>query len=223
MATLTSPRPTATGLGRAAILLFAAIGGLALIVTTVYATLSAQAFNTTPTAATAGTLSLIQADNGSGFTTPIDKMAPGDTVYRYVKYTNNGNLDAQDLRLSLSDSVNSVLTTDATRGLSVAVSQCSVSWTPGSGACGGTTTSLGNSTATALKSASMSLAVVPTTPAGANILAGQEIHLRFAITLPDTNETTVNGVPPANTVQGKTAALTWTLTETMRSATTVTS
>lgn len=221
---ITAPaRPTTTVLGRAAILLFAGIGGLTLVVTTVYATLSAQAFNSTPTAATAGTLSLIQADNGSGFTTPIDKMAPGDTVYRYVKYTNNGNLDAQDLRLSLSDSVNSVLTTDATRGLTVAVSQCSVAWAPATGACGGTSTSLGSSTAASLKTTSLSLAVAPTTPAGANILAGQEIHLRFAITLPDSNETTVNGVPPANTVQGKTAALTWTLTETMRTTTSISS
>lgn len=215
--------PRATNLGRAAILLAAGIGGLVLIVTTVYATLSAQAYNTTPTSTSAGTLSLIQADNGHGFTTPIDKMAPGDTVYRYVKYTNNGNLDAQDLKLSLADSVNSVLTTDATRGLSVTVTQCSVAWTPASGACGGTSTSLGTSTAVALKTTPLALAVVPTTPAGANILAGQEINLRFAITLPDTNETTVNGVPPANTVQGKTAALTWTLTEAMRNTTTTTS
>ncbi|MGI9197552.1 MAG: TasA family protein [Candidatus Nanopelagicales bacterium] len=221
MAMTASPR--ATNLGRAALLLAAGIGGLALIVTTVYATLSAQAYNATPTSTSAGTLSLIQADNGNGFTTPIDKMAPGDTVYRYVKYTNNGNLDAQDLKLSLADSVNSVLTTDATRGLSVTVTQCSVAWTPASGACGGTSTSLGTSTAVALKTTPLSLAVVPTTPAGANILAGQEINLRFAITLPDTNETTVNGVPPANTVQGKTAALTWTLTEAMRNTATTTS
>ena len=223
MAIITAPRPATSALGRAAILVFAAVGGLTLIATTVYATLSAQSFNTTPTAATAGTLSLIQADNGNGFTTPIDKMAPGDTVYRYVKYTNNGNLDAQDLKLSLSDSVNSVLTTDATRGLSITVSQCSVAWTPASGACGGTSTNLGTATAVALKSTPLSLPVVPTTPAGANLLAGQAIHLRFAITLPDTNETTVNGVLPANTVQGKTAALTWTLSETMRSTTTTTS
>ena len=223
MALMASTRPAATNLSRAAILLFAGIGGLVLVITTVYATLSAQAYNTTPTSTTAGTLSLIQADNGHGFTTPIDKMAPGDTVYRYVKYTNNGNLDAQDLKLSLADSVNSVLTTDATRGLSVAVTQCSVAWTPASGACGGTSTSLGTSTAVALKTTPLSLPVVPTTPAGANTLAGQEIHLRFAITLPDTNEVTVNGVPPANTVQGKTAALTWTLTEAMRNTTTTTS
>ena len=223
MALMAQPRAVGTTAGRIGILLAAGVGGLALITTTVYATLSAQAYNTTPTSASAGTLSLIQADNGNGFTTPIDKMAPGDTVYRYIKYTNNGNLDAQDLRLSLSDSVNSVLTTDATRGLNVTVTQCSVAWTPASGACGGTSTSLGTSTAVSLKSTPMSLPVVPTAPAGANVLAGQEIHLRFAITLPDTNETTVNGVPPANTVQGKTAALTWTLTETMRSTTTTTS
>lgn len=218
MAILASPRPAATALGRAAILLLAGVGGLGLILTTVYATLSAQSFNTSPTAATAGSLSLIQADNGSGFTTPISKMAPGDTVYRYVKYTNNGNLDAQDLKLSLSDSINSVLTTDATKGLGVSVTQCSVAWTPASGACGGTTTSLGTSTAAALKSAPMTLALAPTL-----VPAGQELHLRFAITLPDTNETTVNGVPPADTVQGKSAALTWTLSETMRNATTTTS
>lgn len=218
MATIASPRPAATALSRAAILLFAAVGGLGLILTTVYATLSAQSFNTSPTAATAGTLSLIQADNGSGFTTPISKMAPGDTVYRYVKYTNSGNLDAQDLKLSLTDSVNSSLTSDAVKGLSVSVTQCSVAWTPASGSCGGTSTSLGTSTAAALKSTPLSLILAPTA-----IPAGQEIHLRFAISLPDTNETTVNGVPPADTVQGKSAALTWTLSETMRNATTTTS
>lgn len=92
MALMAQPRATGLALGRLAILVFAAVGGLALVMTTVYATLSAQAFNTTPTSATAGTLSLIQADNGSGFTTPVDKMAPGDVVYRYIKYTNNGNL-----------------------------------------------------------------------------------------------------------------------------------
>ena len=84
-----------TTAGRAAIIGAAGIGGLALVSTSVFATLSAQAFNTTPTAVTAGKLSLIQADNGSGFTTAITKMAPGDTINRYVKYTNDGNLDGQ--------------------------------------------------------------------------------------------------------------------------------
>jgi len=223
MAVTAQPRATGVTVSRLTLLLLAGIGGLTFAMTSVYATLSAQAFNTSPTSTTAGTLSLIQADNGGGFTTPIEKLAPGDVVNRYIKYTNNGNLDAQGLTLSLADTVNSVLTTDAVRGLSVTVTQCSVPWAPTTGACSGTTTGLGTASAASLKSTPMSLAVTPTTPAGANILAGQEIHLRFAITLPDTNEVTVNGVPPANTVQGKSASLTWTLTETMRNTTTTSS
>lgn len=212
-----------TTVGRAAIIGAAGVGGLALVSTSVFATLTAQAFNTSPTAVTAGKLSLIQADNGSGFTTAITKMAPGDTINRYVQYTNNGNLDGQDLRLSLADSAPSSLTNDGTVGLSVTISQCSVAWTASTGVCGGTTTNLGTSTALSLKTTPLSLPVVPTTPAGANIAAGQQIHLRFAISLPAGSEVTTNGVEPVGTVQGKSASLTWTLTETLRDATTTNS
>jgi hypothetical protein len=216
-------RAFGTTAGRAAIIGAAGLGGLALVSTSVFATLTAQAFNTTPTAVTAGKLSIIQADNGNGFTTAITKMAPGDTVNRYVQYTNDGNLDGQNLRLSLADSAASSLTNDGTVGLSVAVSQCSVAWNASTGACGGTTTSLGTSTALALKTTPLGLPVVPTTPAGANIIAGQQIHLKFSITLPAGSEVTINGIEPAGTVQGKSASLTWTLTETLRDATTTNS
>jgi spore coat-associated protein N len=216
-------RVLGTTAGRAAIIGAAAVGGLALVSTSVFATLTAQAFNTSPTAVTAGRLSLIQADNGSGFTTAITKMAPGDTINRYVQYTNDGNLDGQNLRLSLADSAPSSLTNDGTVGLSVTVSQCSVAWNASTGGCSGTTTNLGTSTALALKTTPMALAVVPTTPAGANIVAGQQIHLKFAIALPAGSEVTTNGVEPAGTVQGKSASLTWTLTETLRDATTTNS
>ena len=213
-------RMLGTTAGRVAIIGAAGMGGLALVSTSVFATLTAQAFNTTPTAVTAGRLSLIQADNGDGFTTAITKMAPGDTINRYVKYTNDGNLDGQNLRLSLADAAPSSLTNDGVVGLSVTLSQCSVAWTASTGACGGTTTNLGSSTALALKTSPLTLPVVPTTPSGANILAGQELHLKFAISLPAGSEVTVNGVEPAGTVQGKSASLTWTLTETLRDATT---
>lgn len=216
-------RVLGTTAGRAAIIGAAAVGGLALVSTSVFATLTAQAFNTSPTAVTAGRLSLIQADNGSGFTTAITKMAPGDTINRYVQYTNDGNLDGQSLRLSLADSAPSSLTNDGTVGLSVTVSQCSVAWNASTGACSGTTTNLGTSTALALKTTPMALPVVPTTPAGANIAAGQQIHLKFALALPAGSEVTTNGVEPAGTVQGKSASLTWTLTETLRDATTTNS
>lgn len=214
-----SGRAFGTTAGRAAIIGAAGLGGLALVSTSVFATLTAQAFNTTPTAVTAGKLSLIQANNGSGFTTAITKMAPGDTINRYVKYTNDGNLDGQNLRLSLADAAPSSLTNDATVGLNITVSQCSVAWNASTGECGGTTTNLGSSSALALKTTPMALPVVPTTPSGANIIAGQELHLKFALSLPAGSEVTVNGVEPAGTVQGKSASLTWTLTETLRDAT----
>ena len=66
-----------TTAGRVGIIGAAGIGGLALVSTSVFATLTAQAFNTTPTAVTAGKLSLIQADNGNGFTTAITKNGTG--------------------------------------------------------------------------------------------------------------------------------------------------
>lgn len=225
MASAVTParRAFGTTVGRVAIIGAAGLGGLALVSTSVFATLTAQSFNTSPTSVTTGKLSLIQADNGSGFTTAITKMAPGDTINRYVQYTNDGNLDGQNLRLSLADSAASSLTNDGNVGLSVAVSQCSVAWNPSTGACGGTTTNLGTSTALALKTTPLALPVVPTTPTGANIAAGQQIHLRFAISLPAGSEVTTNGVEPAGTVQGKSASLTWTLTEALRDATTTNS
>jgi len=198
-------------------------GGLTLVSSSVFATLTATAFNTSPTAVTAGTLKLIQADNGNGFTTALTGFAPGDTVNRFVEYTNSGTLDAQGLTLSIADSVTSKMTGDGTIGMSVAVSQCSVIWTAATGACGGTTTSLGSSTALALKTTPLALPVVPLTPANANILAGVVIHLKFSLSLPAGSEVTINGVLPANTVQGTTASITWTLTESERNATTINS
>ena len=218
---------TSTGIGRTgvrvAIFAAALTGGLALVSSSVFASLTATAFNGTPTSVTAGTLSLIQANNGNGFTTSIAGFAPGDTVNRFVEYTNNGTLDAQGLTLSIADSVTSKMTGDGTIGMSVLVSQCSVAWTPATGVCGGTTTSLGTSTALALKTTPLALPVIPLTPANANILAGVTIHLKFSLTLPTGSEVTANGVLPPNTIQGTTASITWTLTESERNATTTNS
>jgi spore coat-associated protein N len=204
---------------RVTIFATALTGGLTLVSSSVFASLSATAFNTSPTSVTAGTLSLIQANNGSGFTTVITGFAPGDTVNRFVDYTNNGTLDAQGLTLSIADSVTSTLTGDGTKGLQVAVSQCSVAWTPATGACSGITTGPWPSTALALKTTPLSLPVIPLTPANANILAGVTEHLKFGLSLLAGSEVTINGVLPIGTVQGTTASITWTLTESERNAT----
>jgi hypothetical protein len=190
------------------------VAGAAVLVASagVYALLSASASNPTPQQASSGTLSLVLGDNGAGFTTPISNLAPGDSVRRYVALANNGTLAGQDLALQVTDSVASVLSTDAARGLQIAVDECSVAWTPGTGACAGTTSPV-------LGSAPLAGFGTRAFPDGGTMAAGQTRHLRLTVQLPDSTEETVNGVLPAGSVQGRSAQLTWKFTESQRTAT----
>lgn len=179
----------------------------------VFATLDATASNTVPTNISSGNLKLIVADNGAGFATAITNIAPGDVLNRYVSYQNSGTMDAQGLTLAVTDSGSSLLTTDATKGLQVAVSSCSVAWTPSTGICSGSTSAL---------LASTSLLGLKTTPGSilsGTLTAGAFEYLKFSISFPSATETTVNGVLPDSTVQGLSASITWTLRETQRTAT----
>lgn len=55
------------------------------------------------------------------------------------------------------------------------------------------------------------------------IARGAVTNLQVSVRLPDQTETTVNGALPNSTIQGKTANLTYTFTETQRSAATTNS
>ena len=187
--------------------------GLLLTGTGVYAALSATAFNTTAEAVTSGTLKLTLADNGAGFSQAVSNVAPGDVVNRYVTLTNGGTLDGKDLKLGVADATPSLLTSDATKGLRVTVSSCPTAWTATSGACSGTPTVVLASTA--LSSLRTTAAAFTTT----TVVAGAVQHLQLSLTLPDQVETTVNGLLPNPTIQGLTAALTWTFSENQRAAT----
>jgi hypothetical protein len=184
----------------------------------VLAALQAVARNTAPQQVQAATLSLTLGDNGAGFSTAITAVAPGDTVQRYVDLTNGGNLAAQALTMSVgTNGVSNPLVVDGTttRALRVAVNSCSGTWTPSTGACSGTVTSL--VAATPLGSLGSPVTLVP----GA-IAVGQVVRLQIVLTLPDQDEVTTNGVPPATTVQGQTVPLTFTFTERQRAAATTT-
>lgn len=194
-----------------------AAAGLALTGGGVFAALNATAFNTTAETVGSGTLKLTLADNGAGFTTAIANLAPGDTVNRFINLTNGGTLDATALTLKVADTTgtNSRLTTDATLGLTATVSTCTVAWTT-AGGCGGTTAAAFGPTA---------LATLKTTPGAvlASLAAGANAFLKVSLVLPDQPETTTNGVLPSGTIQGLTASLVWTFTETQRTATTTSS
>jgi hypothetical protein len=184
----------------------------------VWASLNATAFNTSPESVSSGTLSLTLVDNGDGFTTNVTNMAPGDVVDRYVNLTNGGNLAAKALTMSVAATGSSTLITDGTtpptKALTVAVNTCSGgTWAAATGVCSGTSSSLlGATTLSSLASAQSLIA-------GA-IAVNEVEHLQIVMTLPDQTETTTNGSAPATTIQGKSASLTYTFTESQRTATT---
>jgi hypothetical protein len=190
--------------------------GLAVTGAGVFAALSATAFNSSAQTISSGTLKLVYADNGNGFSTSITNMAPGDVVNRYVDLTNTGTLAGKNLTLSAADSGSSLLSSDATKGLHVTVTSCSTVWVPLTGACTlGTTSVLLNNVAVS------SLVSAPSTVVSGAVASGYQ--LQFKITLPDQSETTQNGTLPGGTIQGLTANMTWTFGESQRDATTTNS
>lgn len=184
-----------------------------MVGSSVFAALDATASNPAAQGITSGTLKLEMTNNGVGFGSAISDMAPGDQVRRFVTLANSGTLDGADLTLQATVAVASKLTTDAVKGLHVAVDSCTVAWTPGTNVCGGSTVSVLASTAFSAVIAS------PATLTGfASITAGAPVYLRLTFLLPDQAETTTNGTLPLNTIQGLTANMTWTFREVQRTA-----
>jgi hypothetical protein len=185
----------------------------------VWASLDATAFNTTPQDVSSGTLSLSLDDNGAGFTSAITNIAPGDVVNRYVDLTNDGDLAAQGLTLAVdSTGSDATLVTDGTtpptKALRVTVKSCSTTWDTSNGTCNSSGTISPLLAATPLSGLSSAQSL------SAGAIAVNEVeHLQVSVSLPDQNETTVNGAPPATTIQGQSATLTYTFQESQRAGT----
>jgi hypothetical protein len=181
----------------------------------VYAGLSATATGTS--SVTSGTLLMTLTADGTsaGLPETISNMAPGDVYNVYVNLNNTGTLaSAAGMTLGASASPSNALTNGsvAGEGLSVSITQCSVTWVTGS--CGGTTTTILASTPLSSFTSPQNLSNVPSLAASTGSLA----HLQFKLTLSGT-ETSSNGTLPASTVQGLSTTITWTFTELQRAAT----
>jgi hypothetical protein len=195
----------------------ATVGGTSLVSSSVFASLTASATNTSGGSVTTGTLKLTETANGAGFATAITAMGPGDTVNRYIDLTNSGTLDGTTPTLSITNTGGNALTTDGTNGIKVVVTSCAGGWVAAAGTCtGGTTTSVLSSTS----APSLASPVALTLPSN---LAGAVSHLQFAISLPVGTENVINGALPLGTVQGLTTVITWSINETMRNGTTLNS
>ena len=199
----------------------ATVGGGALVSSSVFASLTASASNTSGGSVTTGTLSLTQAPSGvagitGGFSTAITAMAPGDVVNRYVDLTNAGTLNISSMTLGVGGTANALLT-NGTAGLQVTIKECSIAWTNAGVCTPGSTNVLTSSSLLSLATpASLTLA-------SGSLLSTAVIHLQLAIALPTGSEVTNNGTPPGGTIQGLTAAVTWTFIATQRTATTTNS
>lgn len=205
---------------KVAIVTAAALGGTALVSSSVFASLTATASNTTGGSVETGTLKLTQAASGvsgitGGFTTNITNVAPGDTVNRYITLTNGGTLDGDVLTLAIAASPSNALTTNGTAGLQVTIKECAIAWTNAGVCTPGSTTVLAASSLLSLASAK-TLAVSSLASAAVN-------YLQFSLNLPAGSEVTNNGTLPAGTVQGLTTAVTWNFLETLRANTTTNS
>lgn len=185
----------------------------------VLSSLNATVSNVSPQNANAGTMKLDLANAGNGFSTAINNLAPGDVVNRYVTLTNSGTLDGIGLSLKTAQSGDASLISDGangvtTKALQLTVNECSVPWDATTGACTGGTLS-NQVVATTIGSLTS-----PVTFSNAVMPSAGVRYLQMSIKLPDQNETTINGVFPTNTVQGKSVNITYTFDLAQRLATT---
>jgi hypothetical protein len=196
----------------------AAIGGLAIVSSAVYASLNAQTYNTVAQAVSTETLKLTMAPSAvagltGGVTTAVANVAPGDVVNRFLELSNTGTMAGSALDLMISDAASTALTSNSSAGLQIAIFECATQWTTVTGLCSGTA---GTQVMASTPAATLLTSHIPVTVA--SLAAGTTSHLRLQMTLPAGSEVTTNGVLPVGTVQGLTSSLTWTFTEAQRTA-----
>ena len=152
-----------------------------------------------------GTVDINLAVPSGGVAIPVTTtgFVPGDSLSRAVDLSNNGTSALSGITLQSSATAGSILTTDGTNGLQLAVKSCSVAWTQGGTPSAPTYTCSGTQTA-----------LVNGPAVGNNLLnglasmnAGGVDHLVFSVSLPASAD---------NTFQGKSASLSLTFTGTQR-------
>jgi spore coat-associated protein N len=191
-------------LSLAAIAAAASIAGLATFATFTSSVSQSQSIST-------GTVTIALGATGAStnrLNIGATAVAPGDTIQRSVDLINSGSLNLASLNLTTTATTTSLLDTDATNGLQMAIDKCSVAWTEAGTApaytytCSGTTSTVLASTPVIGSNLALSNLSALT--------ASSTDHLRVTLTLPAT---------AGNTFQGLTSVIQYTFTGTQRAAT----
>ena len=143
-----------------------------------------------------GTLSLTAPFSRLG--TGASPIAAGDTMQRAIDLSYSGTISFGSATLTTNATSSSLLDTDATNGLQIAIDKCSAAWTesgpPYTYTCGG-------STSTVL--ASRALIGADVALSNLTLTAGSTDHLRVTITLPS---------GAGNTLQNQSSTITYAFT-----------
>jgi hypothetical protein len=164
--------------------------------------------STTPVNTTINSATLDINAGPVGATIPVstDGFLPGDSLTRAVNLVNNGSSPLGSVVLGTSVATPSILTTNTTSGLQMAVKSCAVAWTQG-----GTPSAPTYTCSNGEKLLASGPAVSNTTLSNpASLVPGGTDYLTFAISLPTSAD---------DTFQGKSAALSLTFTGTQRTGT----
>jgi spore coat-associated protein N len=150
-----------------------------------------------------GTLSLTAPFSRLG--TGASPIAPGDTMQRALDLSYSGTISFASATLTTSASPSSLLDTDGTNGLQIAIDKCSQAWTeagpPYTYTCGG-------STSTVLASRALIGSAIALS--NLTLTAGSTDHLRVTLTFPSGAD---------NTFQNKSSTVSYTFTGSQRAAT----
>jgi predicted ribosomally synthesized peptide with SipW-like signal peptide len=150
-----------------------------------------------------GTLSLTAPFSRLG--TGASPIAPGDTMQRAIDLSYSGTISFASATLTTSASPSSLLDTDATNGLQIAIDKCSQAWTesgpPYTYTCGGSTSTVLASRA--LIGSAMALSNL-------TLSAGSTDHLRVTLTFPS---------GAGNTLQNQSSTVNYTFSGTQRAGT----
>jgi hypothetical protein len=161
--------------------------------------------SSTPVATTiqSGTLSIDVTQQGFSVPVTTSNFVPGDTLTRAVNLVNDGSSPLGSVTLGSTVAAPSILTTDTTNGLQLAVKACSVAWTQGGTIAAPTYTCSGSERL--IGSGPVITNMMLSNAAALN--AGGTDYLTFAISLPTSAD---------NAFQGKSASLSLTFTGTQR-------
>ncbi len=135
-------------------------------------------------------------------------VAPGDTIQRSFDLINQGTLDLASITLTTTATTSSLLDTDSTNGLQMAIDKCSAAWTE-SGSSPAFTYSCSGSTSTVLSQRAV-IGSNLTLSNLSSLTAGVTDHLRLTLTLPSSAD---------NTFQNLTSTIQYSFTGTQRAAT----